>query len=591
MSTQPDIGNSSVKSPLWAALFWCAAAAGPSQPAAAVTPPAATPLGSCSRLFQSPARVAQDVQGNLYVTDPRAGQLIKLSATGQVVAVRSGLAQPLAVAAGDPGAVYVSEEGAGRVTVCNAADLAPQYSLGIGSNEFLLPNHIALDTFRSNGLAYVSDSRAHQIKCYSGATWIRTFGGKGTGPGQFDFPTGVFVSPGGEVFVVDQNNDRVQVFDAAGVFLRAFALATPADGAGISGRAQGITGDAAGRLYITDAFQDEVKVFDAQGNYVSSIGEFGQGIGRFRSPAAVALGTDQRLFVASVNNGRVEIFGIEAGAMSLLTLQIVSAHGAAFPAAGVYTNAAGAQWTNSVSPADTQGTTRYVCAGWIMSGNEPPEGLTNVMVMTHTNDATLTWLWKTQFDLTVSAGPHGAVSATNGWWDAGATATAAAAADAYYHFAAWTGSLSSAANPLEIPMDGARNIGGVFAANLAAHETPEWWLASLGLTNGDWNSAALDDQDGDGMFTWQEWAADTNPTNEFSFLAFSGAGASPAGVTLAWHGGVLASQYVEKAESLTGAPVQWQTIFTNLPPTAVSTNLPVPAGANASPVYRIRAAR
>ena len=29
---------------------------------------------------------------------------------------------------------------------------------------------------------------------------------------QFDFPAGVYASPGGEVFVVDLNNDRIQVW-------------------------------------------------------------------------------------------------------------------------------------------------------------------------------------------------------------------------------------------------------------------------------------------------------------------------------------------------------------------------------------------
>ena len=46
----------------------------------------------------------------------------------------------------------------------------------------------------------------------SAGVFIRTFGSKGTGPGEFDRPSGICISPDGHVIVVDFGNDRVQVF-------------------------------------------------------------------------------------------------------------------------------------------------------------------------------------------------------------------------------------------------------------------------------------------------------------------------------------------------------------------------------------------
>jgi alpha-tubulin suppressor-like RCC1 family protein len=61
-----------------------------------------------------------------------------------------------------------------------------------------------------------------------------------------------------------------------------------------------------------------------------------------------------------------------------------------------------------------------------------------------------------------------------------------------------------------------------YAPLLAAHETPEWWLYQY---NTNWatnfDAAALGDQDGDGVPTWQEFIAGTNPTNAASVFALS----------------------------------------------------------------------
>ncbi len=63
------------------------------------------------------------------------------------------------------------------------------------------------------------------------------FGAPGSGPGQFDNPSGVAVAPNGEVYVADRGNNRVQAFSPEGSFLRQWSSPCPygiaSDGSGV----------------------------------------------------------------------------------------------------------------------------------------------------------------------------------------------------------------------------------------------------------------------------------------------------------------------------------------------------------------------
>lgn len=272
-------------------------------------PPTAVPLGAFGEgAVNGAARVAADSTGRIYTTDPVHGEVTVLDAFGRTLERRTGWQRPLAVAVDAAGRILVGEEATGSVTVFTP-DWQRLGQLGAGPNEFILPSHIAPDPDPlSSDTVYVCDSGANQIKVYRAGRFAFSFGERGTGSGQFDFPAGIHVSSNGEVFVVDQHNDRVQVFDRAGQFLRAFLLKTGTR----PGRPQGITGDSQGRLYIADSFQGFIKVFSPEGSFLSTLGSYGEGRGQLRSPAGLAIDRFGRLLVASVNNCRLELLGLDA---------------------------------------------------------------------------------------------------------------------------------------------------------------------------------------------------------------------------------------------------------------------------------------
>ena len=207
--------------------------------------------------------------------------------------------------------------------------------------------------------------------------------------------------------------------------------------------------------------------------------------------------------------------------MGLYTLAVSSDHGSVTPSPGLYTFTEGARITNSVQTPSLAGTTQFNCLGWALTGHSPETGSGAQFVLTLTNNAVLTWRWGTNYWLAAGAEAHGSVNIASGWWAAGASVQITAAADPYYHFEGWTGDVSGSANPLSVPMDGAKSVSARFAENRAAHGTPEWWLARHYPSTTNFDQAAMSDTDGDGYPAWQEWIAGTDPTNQCCCLDLS----------------------------------------------------------------------
>jgi DNA-binding beta-propeller fold protein YncE len=270
--------------------------------------PTVTALRSDSSLLAAPARLAVDGDGRRYVTDPSGGRLLVRDANGRFVRALDGLGRPLGVAVDAFGVAYVGDELTGSVSLLDPEGHFLR-KLGGGDGEFVLPGHLAVDP--RTGIVYVADSGADEVKAYRDGQLVARFGGPGSAAGQFSFPTGIHVSSEGEVFVADQNNDRVQVFDRDGGFLRCFGKTGGMSLKPRFGRVQGLTGDSAGRIYAADAFQGSVKVFDSAGVALGTIGQFGDRVGELRLPQSLAVDAVGRLHVAATGNSRVEVFGLD----------------------------------------------------------------------------------------------------------------------------------------------------------------------------------------------------------------------------------------------------------------------------------------
>ena len=70
----------------------------------------------------------------------------------------------------------------------------------------------------------------------------------------------------------------------------------------------GVAVDAAGRVYVLDGENNRVEVFEADGRFLAKWGLRGSGVGEFSQPGAIAVGCAGDVYVADTNNNRVERF-------------------------------------------------------------------------------------------------------------------------------------------------------------------------------------------------------------------------------------------------------------------------------------------
>ena len=164
------------------------------------------------------------------------------------------------------------------------------------------------------------------------------------------------------------------------------------------------------------------------------------------------------------------------------------------------------------------GTTQFVCSGWAGTGSAPAIGATtNTGSFAITNDSSIVWSWRTNYWLHVDTTGSGSVSTSDVWIASGTNIQVTATPGSYYIFGNWQGQTNGctlAGNKITVVMNAARGIGAVFIADMATNAVPKWWLAQYGLTN--FNTDALSDVDSDGLKTWQEYIAGTDPTNPVS---------------------------------------------------------------------------
>src|SRR5712692_7978221 len=73
------------------------------------------------------------------------------------------------------------------------------------------------DIFVADGHGGESNSRI--VKFSKDGKFIKTWGKKGTGPGEFDTPHALAFDSKGRLFVGDRNNNRIEIFDQAGNFI------------------------------------------------------------------------------------------------------------------------------------------------------------------------------------------------------------------------------------------------------------------------------------------------------------------------------------------------------------------------------------
>ncbi len=111
----------------------------------------------------------------------------------------------------------------------------------------------------------------------------------------------------GKLYVADLKNDRVQIFDKDGKFLKLWGKSGSATGEFKA--PAGIAIDAQDRVYVTEIGNDRVQVFDKDGQFLTAFGSKGAGNGEFGNLHGIACDKATGwLYVADTANNRIQVF-------------------------------------------------------------------------------------------------------------------------------------------------------------------------------------------------------------------------------------------------------------------------------------------
>ena len=128
-------------------------------------------------------------------------------------------------------------------------------------------------------------------------------GGRGTGQGKFDSPTGIAVDASGNVLIADTNNGRIEKFEPNGVFMT--TLGVKGTGYGQLGAPNGLAVDHAGNVYVADASKHCVEKLSPDGTFFAELKDPSLG---FYGPRRIAIGPDDSLYVVDQGHARIVRF-------------------------------------------------------------------------------------------------------------------------------------------------------------------------------------------------------------------------------------------------------------------------------------------
>jgi sugar lactone lactonase YvrE len=181
---------------------------------------------------------------------------------------------------------------------------------GEGPDTFNMPSAVAIapngDIFIADGHGGNSNNRI--VKFTKDGKFIKTWGKKGTGPGEFDIPHCLAFDSRGRLFVGDRNNNRIQIFDQDGKYIEEWKQFS---------RPSGIVIDKHGMIYVADSESESVSKNHDGWKRGIRIGSVKDAVvtAFIPDPVEVATGTSAAEGVAVDSNGT--IYGAEVGPKDL----------------------------------------------------------------------------------------------------------------------------------------------------------------------------------------------------------------------------------------------------------------------------------
>ncbi|MFB5615402.1 MAG: fibronectin type III domain-containing protein, partial [Candidatus Nitrosomaritimum yanchengensis] len=200
---------------------------------------------------------------------------------------------------------------------------------GSGNGELNNPTDVIVDKNGKN--IYVVDSNNNRISVFdSDGDFDFTYGtfcdiaaiqdcndnadgANDDGDGQFENPISIAIDTLGKFFVIDEGNQRVQIFDDDGEFQSKFGSSD----SGLDeylGSAKGIVIQESSReILVSNIERDSISVFDSTGDFLFDFDSFDVS-DDFQNPTNMIIdNTNEMLYISDTGNDRIVIFELVSG--------------------------------------------------------------------------------------------------------------------------------------------------------------------------------------------------------------------------------------------------------------------------------------
>ncbi len=212
-----------------------------------------------------------DRDGNIWATDVSAHVVMKFSPQGQLLLTLGTRGQ------------------------------AGEWNEATQSHHFNEPNDVAIG---ANGDIFVVQGHTpargdpRVLKFDKDGNFLKTWGGKGTEPGRFEVAHGIAIDGKGLLWVTDRENQRIQIFDQDGKFIRQIKYAGLPCGLSIG----------SDYIYMVNGFAGQLLRLDLNGNVLAATGKPGRGLGEFGEAHFVAVSPRGDIYIADTVNSTLHKF-------------------------------------------------------------------------------------------------------------------------------------------------------------------------------------------------------------------------------------------------------------------------------------------
>jgi hypothetical protein len=226
-------------------------------------------------LFTRSHGIRIDKDGNIWATDVGAHTVMKLSPKGDVL------------------------------LTLGTKGKAGEWNEAAGSRLFNEPNDIV---FGNNGDLFITQGHTpgvgkgdpRVLKFDKNGKFIKTWGGKGTEPGKFDVAHGIAIDAKGLLWVTDRENQRIQIFDQDGKYIREVKYAGLPCSLDIGQQ----------NIYMVNGFAGQLLKLDLDGKVLAAVGRPGAAgtWGEFGEAHFIAVSPKGEIYVADSVNRAVQKF-------------------------------------------------------------------------------------------------------------------------------------------------------------------------------------------------------------------------------------------------------------------------------------------